>query len=48
MIDVYINRIRQVAALLGCDKPQILEVFKNTVPNKLHWILYPINNWDCS
>ena len=44
MIDVYVNRIRQVAALLGYGEPQILEVFKNTVPNKLYWILYPINN----
>ena len=44
MIDVYVNRIRQVAALLGYGEPQILEVFKNTVPNKLYWILYPIIN----
>ena len=44
MIDAYVNRIRQVAALLGYGEPQILEVFKNTVPNKLYWILYPINN----
>ena len=44
MIDAYVNRIRQIAALLGYGEPQILEVFKNTVPNKLYWILYPINN----
>ena len=44
MIDAYVNRMRQVAALLGCGEQQILEVFKNTVPNKLYWILYPINN----
>ena len=44
MIDAYVNRISQVAALLGYGEPQILEVFKNTVPNKLYWILYPINN----
>ena len=42
-IDAYVSRIRQVAALLGYGEPQILEVFKNTVPSKLYWILYPIN-----
>ena len=31
-IDVYVTHIRQVAALLGYGKPQILEVFKNTLP----------------
>ena len=44
MIDAYVNRIRQVVALLGYGEPQILQIFKNTVPNKLYWILYPINN----
>ena len=44
MIEAYVNRIRQVAALLCYGEPQILEVFKNTVPNKVFWILYPINN----
>ena len=44
MIDAYVNIIRWVTALLGYGEPQILEVFKNTVPNKLYWILYPINN----
>ena len=43
-IDVYVNRIRQVAAMLGYGELQILEVFKNTIPNTLHWILYPIDN----
>ena len=33
-VDVYVNRIRQVAALLGYGEPQILEVFKNTVPQR--------------
>ena len=42
-VDTYVNRIRQVAAMLGCGKPLILEVFKNTVPSKLCWILYPMN-----
>ena len=34
-------QIRQVAALLGYGEPQILEVFKNTFPTKLYWILFP-------
>ena len=42
-IDVYVNRIK-VAAMLGYGELQILEVFKNTMPNSLYWILYPIDN----
>ena len=30
MIDAYVNRIRQVAALLGYSEPRILEVFLKT------------------
>ena len=36
IIDVYVTCIRQVAALLGYGEPQILEVFKNTLPAKLY------------
>ena len=36
IVDKYVNRVRQVAAMLGYGEPQILEVFKNTVPSKLH------------
>ena len=43
-IDVYVNHIRQVAALLGYGKPQILEVFKSTLPTKLYWTLFPIED----
>ena len=43
-IDVYVTQIRQVATLLGYGKPQILEVFKNTLPTKLYWILFPIDD----
>ena len=43
-IDSYISKIKQVAALLNHGEPQILELFKNTLPNKLYWILFPINN----
>ena len=42
MIDAYVNRIRQVANLLGYQEPQILEVFKNTLSTKLFWVLFPI------
>ena len=43
-IDSYVIRIRQVVALLGYGEPQILEVFKNTLPTKLYWVLFPIEN----
>ena len=41
-IDSYVNHIRQVVTLLGYQELQILEVFKNTHPTKLYWILCPI------
>ena len=43
-VDAYVNRIRQVVAMLGYGEPQILEVFKNTIANRLYWILFPIDN----
>ena len=43
-IDSYVIRIRQEATLLGYGEPQILEVFKNTLPTKLYWILFPIED----
>ena len=43
-IDFYVTQIRQVATLLGYEEPQILEVFKNTLPTKLWWILFPIKD----
>ena len=43
-IDAYVTCIRQVASLLGYGEPQILEVFKNTLPTKLYWILFPIED----
>ena len=36
--------ISQVAPLSGYGEPQILEVFKNTLPTKLYWILFPTEN----
>ena len=43
-IDSYVIRIRQVVTLLGYGEPKILEVFKNTLPTKLYWVLFPIEN----
>ena len=42
--DAYVIRIKQVARLSGYGDPQVLEVFKNTVPNRLYWVLFPIDN----
>ena len=39
-IDAYVTHVRQEAALLGYGEPQILEVFKNTLPTKVYWILF--------
>ena len=41
---MYVTQIRQVATILGYGEPQILEVFKNTLPMKLYWILFPIED----
>ena len=43
-IDSYVIRIRQVAGLLGYVESQILEVFKNKLPTKLYWVLFPIED----
>ena len=44
MLDAYVIHIRQVAALLGYGKPQALEVFKNTLPMRLYWVLFSIED----
>ena len=43
-LDSYITHIRQVATLLGYGRPQVLEVFKNTLPKRLYWVLFPIED----
>ena len=42
--DAYMMCIRQVAAHLGYRALEILEVFKNLLPTRLYWILFPIEN----
>ena len=43
-IDGYIHKVKQVAALLDYGEPQILELFKNTLPSRLYYLLYQIDN----
>ena len=33
-----------MAVLLNYGEPQILELFKNTLPSKLYWVLFSLNN----
>ena len=40
MLYAYATGIREVAALLCYDKPWVLEVFKNTLPMRLYWVLF--------
>ena len=40
-LDSLVTCIRQVATLLDYGEPQVLEVFKNTFPTRLYWILFP-------
>ena len=42
--DTYVACIRHLATHLGYGEPQILEVFKNTLPTKFYWVLFPIND----
>ena len=44
MIDGYIQKVKQVEALLDYGEPQILELFKNTLPSRLYYMLYQIND----
>ena len=43
-VDAYVKHIRNVTMLLGYGEPQILEIFKNTLPTKLYWVLFPMEN----
>ena len=41
-LDFYVTHIKQVATLLVYRGPQVLEVFKNTLPTRLYWAFLPI------
>ena len=43
-LDSYVICIRQVATLLGYGKPQVIEVFKNTLQTRLCLVLFPIED----
>ena len=43
-IGSYIHKVKQVATLLNYGEPQILELFKNTLPSILYYMVYNINN----
>ena len=43
-LDSYVTPIRQVSTLLGNSEPQVLDIFKNTLPTTLYWILFPIED----
>ena len=43
-IDGYIHKVKQVAALLDYGEPPILELFKNTLPSRLYYMVYQIND----
>ena len=44
LIDGYIQKVKQVAALLDYGETQILELFKNTLPSRLYYMLYQIDD----
>ena len=43
-LDSYVTHIRQVVTLLGYGEPQVLELFKYTLPTRLYWLLFSIEN----
>ena len=43
-IDSYIYKVKHLAALLNYGEPQILELFKNTLPSRLYYMLYQIDH----
>ena len=40
----YLIKTQKPSTLLGYGELQILEVFKNTLPTKLYWVLFPIED----
>ena len=43
-LDSNVTCIRQVVTLLGYSEPQVLEVFKYTLPTRLYRVLFPIED----
>ena len=43
-IDSYIHKVNQVATLLNYGEPWILELFKNTLPSRLYYMVYDMDN----
>ena len=43
-IDSYIHKVKQVVVLLNYGEAEILELFKNTLPSRLYYMVYKINN----
>ena len=43
-IHSYICKVYQVAALLNYGEPETLELFKNTLPSRLYYMVYNIDN----
>ena len=43
-IDSYIHQVKQVTVLLDYGEPHILELFKNTLPSRLYYLLYQVDN----
>ena len=43
-IDSYVSKVKWVVALLNYGEPEILELFKNTLPSRLYYMLYQIDD----
>ena len=43
-LNSYVTCIRQVALLSGYGEAQVLEVFKNILPSRLYWVLFPVED----
>ena len=43
-IDGYIQKVKQMATLLDYGELQILELFKNTLPSRLYYMMYQIDD----
>ena len=43
-VDSYVTKVSQFAAMLNYEELQILELLKNTLPNRLYPILFPVDN----